>query len=202
MNKTLWIQTFLYSLALIAALISYDDNIKPAKVSIVSDVHAETSKKVVSWETKKIETPSEKKSSDCDANCKKKILVKIGLQKPLASQIVDSCKKFARDPVHCIKYASSVSWAESTGGQRCHKFGCFWIKSGGIAYDSLADGTNDWVRRYNKYWYKATSVSDFYPARWNVSKFRYCTSETSSNSSIGCPNGLKASSSLFNKISF
>jgi hypothetical protein len=107
----------------------------------------------------------------CDANCKKAILMKLGIDKPLASQIVDSCKKYARDPVHCIRYASRVSWAESSGGYNCYQNGCFGVYGGAIKYDSLTHGVNDWIKRYNKWWYKAQGVEDFYPAKGKKSKF-------------------------------
>lgn len=170
MNKKLWIEAILYSLAIIFALISYQQ----------PEAHAKTT---------------------CDAKCKKEYLVQLGFTKPLASQIVDSCKKYSRNPVHCIKYASSVAWAESSGGWNCHQYGCFGILGGNIKYNSLTHGVNDWVKRYNRWWYKATSTSDFYPPKGKKSKFNYCTSEHSSNTKVGCPNGLRSSSDFFILIS-
>lgn len=220
------LQSVLLALAIMAGLLCYEDNVAmlspaPAVVSATfatitppgsapTKTKTNTSTPSVSGEVspKKTPTPppapvpSQKKPAPaCDIKCKKKALVSAGITSALADSIISQCKASARDPVHCIKYSASVSVAESSGGKNCHKNGCFGIKSGRISYDSLDAGVADWVRRYNKYWYKATSVSNFYPARGAVSRFRYCTSEHSSNSSVGCPNGLAAAAKTFTSLS-
>lgn len=169
--------TFLYLLAIFLAFFSWGENMR---ILSIPESHA----------------------YDCDIHCKKSIMLDIGITDELASSIVWRCKEMTRDPVHCIKYATSVSMAESSGGHHCHNGGCFGIHSGKIAYEHIDAGVVDWITRYNKYWYKARSVSDFYPPRGEWSKFRYCTSEHSSNSSIGCPNGLKYAGATFEKLTF
>ena len=139
---------------------------------------------------------------ECDQKCKIKVLVDAWIGKNLAKEIVTVCKSMAKNPVHCIKYASSVSSAESGWWKSCYKNNCFWIKAWTIWFKTLNEWVIDWVTRYNKYWWKATSMSQFYAPKWKLPYFRYCTSEHSSNSSKWCPNGLKHSSSTFNKITF
>lgn len=139
---------------------------------------------------------------ECDQNCKLKVLVQAWISSNLAKEIVNVCKNMAKDPIHCIKYASSVSSAESGWWKKCYKNNCFWIKSGTIGFKTLNEWVIDWVTRYNKYWWKATSMSQFYAPKGKLPYFRYCTSEYSSNSKIGCPNGLKHSTYTFKKIDF
>lgn len=139
---------------------------------------------------------------ECDQKCKNKVLIDAWINKNLAKEIINVCKELAKDPVHCIKYASSVSSAESGWWKSCYKNNCFWIKAWTIWFKTLNEWVIDWVNRYNKYWYKATSMSQFYAPKWKLPYFRYCTSENSSNSLKWCPNWLKHSSSTFNKITF
>lgn len=35
---------------------------------------------------------------------------------------------------------------------------CFGIQSGKKSYSSLDEGMENWVQKYNKYWYKADSA--------------------------------------------
>ena len=139
---------------------------------------------------------------ECDQKCKNKVLIDAWINKNLAKEIINVCKELTKDPVHCIKYASSVSSAESGWWKSCYKNNCFWIKAWTIWFKTLNEWVIDWVTRYNKYWYKATSMSQFYAPKWKLPYFRYCTSENSSNSLKWCPNWLKHSSSTFNKITF
>lgn len=129
-----------------------------------------------------------------------KILVDAWINKNLAKEIVNVCNSMAKYPSHCMKYASSVSSAESWWWKKCYNNNCFWIKSWSVWFKTLNDWVIDWVNRYNKYWWKATSMSQFYAKKWELPYFRYCTSEISSNSSIGCPNWLKHSQNVFNKL--
>lgn len=139
---------------------------------------------------------------ECDQKCKSKILVDAWISNNLAKEIVNVCKELANDPVHCIKYASSISSAESGWWKKCYNNNCFWIKAWTIWFKTLNDWVIDWVTRYNKYWWKATSMSQFYAPKWKLPYFRYCTSENSSNSKVWCPFGLKHSTSTFKKINF
>lgn len=137
---------------------------------------------------------------NCNANCKIKALIDIWINKNLSKEIVNVCKELAKNPVHCIKYASSVSSAESGWWKKCYKNNCFWIKAWSVWYKNLNDWVIDWVTRYNKYWWKATSMNQFYAPKGKLPYFRYCTSEHSSLSKVWCPFWLQHSSSTFNKL--
>lgn len=142
------------------------------------------------------------KAPKCDVSCKISTLKKLGIRDEIARSIVTNCKELATDPVHCIKVASSIVTAESWGWTNCNGYNCFWMWGWGKKYKSYNDGVKDFVTRYNKYWYKAKSASFFYPSKWGVSPSRYCTSEHSSNSSKGCPNGQRHAQAIWNKIKF
>ena len=150
------------------------------------------------WSVKKEKEIKEK--LDCNKDCKIKTLIDNWIRKEIANTLVNECKNTAVNPVHCIKVWASIATAES-GWKKCYQGWCFWIKSWGIKYKSIEEWTIDWITRYNKYWYKSNNMSFFYPKRWWVSLSRYCTSEKSSNSTVWCPNWLKHSQSMFDKLS-
>jgi len=129
-----------------------------------------------------------------------KTLVDAWINNNLAKEIVNVCNNLAKEPNHCIRYASAVSWAESGWWKKCYNNNCFWIKAWTIWFKTLNDWVIDWVTRYNKYWWKATSMSQFYSPKWKLPYFRYCTSEYSSDSKVWCPNWLKHANFIFNKL--
>lgn len=137
---------------------------------------------------------------ECDATCKVNTLVSLGIGDKIAGSLVWTCKEKATDPRHCIIAWASIVKNESSGGKRCKNNNCFWIGGGRFKYDTVEKWVEDWVARYNKYWYKAQSASFFYPAKWQVSRSKYCTSEHSSNSSVGCPNWLRIAQDFWNKL--
>lgn len=135
----------------------------------------------------------------CNAICKVNTLTGIGMDAELAKPLVENCKRLATDPRHCIISWASIIMAESGGKlKNCRKYNCMGLGGGSFRYTSYEVQIIDWISRYQKYWYKAKSASFFYPARWEVSKSRYCTSEESSGSTIGCPNWLSHASSTWN----
>lgn len=136
----------------------------------------------------------------CDKECKKKVLIELWVKKYLADPIVENCKKIAKDPVHCIKKLSSIAIAESGWWENCINKNCIGLGWWKFHYKTYSEWINDWITRYNKYWYKTGKMSDFYPPKGWKSKTRYCTSEVSSNSSLGCPNWLKHSSDFHAKL--
>jgi hypothetical protein len=64
----------------------------------------------------------------------------------------------------------------------------------------LEEGMENWVIRFNKYWHTADSAWFFYSSAWKVSKSRYCTSEDSSKSSIGCPHGFSIATTKWKQL--
>lgn len=137
---------------------------------------------------------------ECDATCKVNTLVSLGIEPRIAGSLVFSCKDKALDPRHCVIAWASIVKNESSGGKRCKNNNCFWIGGGKVKYDTVEKWVEDWVARYIKWWHKAQSASFFYPAKWQVSRSKYCTSEYSSDSSVWCPNGLRISQDFWNKL--
>jgi len=150
--------------------------------------------------------PSKKDPVSCDAKCKVDQLVSIGVRHEIASSLVTNCKALADNPVHCIKFWSSVIKNESGGWYHCwsktgNKFNCsgmWWTAN----YKSYNDWVIHWIGKYNKYWYKAKDMSFFYSKAWTLPPSHYCTDEISSWSKVGCPNWLRNSTSFYNKITF
>jgi hypothetical protein len=152
-------------------------------------------KKVDSWKWVWME-----KILGCDAECKVNNLIWLWMNKRIAWSLVYTCKIKALDPRHCVITWSSILKAESNLWNRCNGKNCFWMWWGAYKYKTYEEWVEDWVTRYNKYWYKAKSASFFYPSVWNKSPSRYCTSEESSWSDVGCPNGQKHAQSVWNKL--
>lgn len=139
----------------------------------------------------------------CDAECKIETLIKLGITSKLSNLIVSECKEWAIDPRHCIIVASSIIINESGGGKSnaCVKrFNCMWIWSGKIAYTSYEESIANWVSKYSRYWFKAKDMSFFYASSWEIPQSRYCMSESSSNSDLGCPIGKRITTNIFNKL--
>ena len=168
--------------------------------------------KVISVETKtskakpilpEVQKPEENRIQDCDKDCKIATLVKIGIKSKLANAVVNECKEWSKDPRHCIIIASALVLNESGGGKSnacTTRNNCFWIGSGKVKYSSVEEWVTNWVQKYNRYWYKAKDMSFFYSKSGQLPPSRYCTSESSSNSDIGCPNWLAISSWIFKKL--
>lgn len=147
-----------------------------------------------------IQTPLK---SNCNTDCKINTLIKVGITSNLANLIVSECTEWALDPRHCIIVASSIVINESGGwkSNACKtRFNCFWIWSGKVTYTSYQESVANWVSKYNRYWYKAQSAKFFYPDKWKISPSKYCYSEDSSDSDIGCPFWQKIAQNIWNKL--
>jgi len=151
--------------------------------------------KTSTWKLQRIH-----ESIACDANCKVETLIKLWMNEKIAWSLVYTCKDKAKDPRHCIIAWSSILKAESNFWNKCNGNNCFWVGGWRFKYETLEKWVEDWIYRYNKYWYKAKSAWHFYPPKWWVSPSRYCTSENSSNSSVWCPNWRKHASYIWNKL--
>lgn len=118
--------------------------------------------------------------------------------------LISTCKAFSWDPRHCILVWLTLMYNEAWNQQNSKacvdRNNCFGIQSGKKSYSSLDEGMENWVQKYNKYWYKADSAWFFYSKAWKVSPSRYCTSEDSSGSSVGCPTWLKIASDKWSKL--
>lgn len=206
-NKILFILTLFLSL-----IFSWDYKTSNAETTTptqtLSWLQAKPVHEALSWATQDRKKNShENKSANtprsiCDKQCKKDSLVKIGIKKEFAESLVEICKELAENPVHCIRVGSSILVAESGWWYRCREYNCMGIGKGTIPYMDYNDSIRAWVKKYVKYWYKAPSMTFFYPPAGQKSKSRYCTSEESSWSSIGCPNWLKHATVTWNSITF
>lgn len=143
----------------------------------------------------------------CNAECKVKTLVKLGIWKHIAEPLVSECKKTAQDPVNCIKIWSFLVANESSWGKNCYSNNCYGVKYKGKlkSYSSYAEWVKDWVSRYNRFWFNQRNPSSFYSnsPSWNP-KTHYCMSEIQPNGTLleYCPNGYKNAWSFFNKLAW
>lgn len=193
--------TFLYLLSPKTDISVFAEQEKAKTVKTLSwTVQSWAIQKIQTWGTKTISWTIQKTSMVCDSSCKIETLKSIGIRDEIAESLVYTCKIKAIDPRHCVIAWSSILKAESNLWTHCNGFNCFWMWWGAYKYKTYEEWVEDWVNRYTKYWYKAKSASFFYPSVWNKSPSRYCTSEESSWSAIGCPNGQKHSQSIWNKL--
>lgn len=139
----------------------------------------------------------------CDAECKVKTLNEIWITSTLSNLIVSECKEWAIDPRHCIIVASSIVINESGwwNSNACKtRFNCFWFWWWKTKYTNYQESVANFVNTYSRKWYKAKNSSFFYPNKWEYSPSRYCVSEQSSNSEIGCPFWQKHMQNTWNKL--
>lgn len=130
----------------------------------------------------------------CDAGCKVKTLINIGMDDRIAGSLVYTCKDKAKDPRHCIIIWSSILTAESGLGKVGKRpFGFIWF-----TYDTPEESVEHWVERYNKYWYRRNTMSDFYPPLWETSITWYCTEDVEGVK--WCPDWLRNSTITFKKL--
>lgn len=118
--------------------------------------------------------------------------------------LISTCKGASLRPDHCILVWLTLMYNEAWNQQNSKacvdRNNCFGIQSWKKSYSSLDEGMENWVQKYNKYWYKADSAWFFYSKAWKVSPSRYCTSEDSSGSSMWCPHGLSIASDKWSKL--
>lgn len=125
------------------------------------------------------------------------LMLKIWFEKEFATYIINKCAETSKDPKDCIQKASMIAKAESNAWKNKN---VFWLMIPWIMKLSKTQQFDQWVKRYNAKWYKNLKPSDFYPPKWKKSKTNYCASEKSSNSSRGCPNGLKIATLVYNQF--
>lgn len=128
----------------------------------------------------------------------------LGYREAPAVSLIQSCKASSLRPDHCIIVWLVLMYNEA-GNQQNSKAcidrnNCFGIQSGKKSYTSLDEWMENFVQKYNKYWYKANWAWFFYSSAWKVSPSRYCTSEDSSKSSVGCPMWLLVASQKWSQL--
>ena len=129
-------------------------------------------------------------------------VVALGFNKEFTKALFEECKTTATDPSHCIKTGLFIAWAESSKATKCTYNNCTWMWGGGYHYKSIREWVQHFVWKYTRFWFRQANPDSFYPKKWKVSKTRYCTSEESSWTKVGCPNGNKHAWNVFNKLTF
>jgi len=82
-------------------------------------------------------------------------MMALGFSDSLATDIINECKKRAKNPDHCVRTATFIAVAESTAGNKVTESNnVFGIEKGKFA--SKKEAVEDWVTRYNRKWYKTT----------------------------------------------
>lgn len=160
----------------------------------VMHVDLKKNEKIVDWVIERVRTPFE---------IYEQVKYLWYRESPTVS-LISTCKASSWDPRHCILVWLTLMYNEAWNQQNSKacvdRNNCFGIQSGKKSYSSLDEGMENFVQKYNKYWYKADSAWFFYSKAWKVSPSRYCTSEDSSGSSVGCPRGLSIASDKWNKL--
>lgn len=126
-------------------------------------------------------------------------IIKMGVEKGLAKHMIDECKATAKDPRKCVKTAVAIYGNESSFGKNCYQNSCFGFN--GFSFKSKEAAFDRWLKSYVKHWQNHTGAEYFYGGKGWVGKSHYCTSEVSSNSSVGCPFGARHFEAFYNKIS-
>jgi len=220
-NKKTTIHSIIFILCIIGYLVSPKMDIQEPIQQVSATEISEENNETKSWvqskakevvgkldtpvqDTKQVKSDTKDVKVECNADCKVKTLVSLGYNERIAWSLVYTCKEKAKDPRHCIIIGASILKAESWGGNKCYKNGCFGILAGGISYKTLESWVEDWVTRYTKYWYKQPNPSGFYSnsPTWKP-KTHYCMSEHQPNWTTlsYCPNWHKHAWSAFNEIS-
>jgi len=118
--------------------------------------------------------------------------------------LISTCKASSQHVQKCILVWLVLMYNEAWNQQKSkaciERNNCFGIQSWKKVYSSLDEWMENWVQKFNRYWYKAESASFFYSSAWKVSPSRYCTSEDSSKSSIWCPHWLNIATDKWNKL--
>ena len=127
-----------------------------------------------------------------------KKIVQMGVSVPLAMTIINECKRTAIDPRKCVKTAVAIYGNESGFWKHCKNNSCYGVIS--KSYKNVHEATKDWVRRYNLYWYKHNWAFFFYWSKGKLWASLYCTSEESSWSKLGCPNGARTFTYFYSKL--
>ena len=118
--------------------------------------------------------------------------------------IIWACKASSRDHRHCILVWLTLMYNEAGNQQKSiactTRNNCFWVQSWKKVYSSLDEWMENWVQRYNRYWYKADNAKYFYPDLWKVAPTNYCSDEKQHYPNIWCPDGQKIATDKWSKL--
>lgn len=128
----------------------------------------------------------------------------LGYREAPAISLISTCKASSWDPRHCILVWLVLMYNEAGNQQKSKacidRNNCFGIKSWKAVYSSLDEWMENWVIRFNKYWYKADSAEYFYPDLWKTSTTKYCTTEKQHEPKIGCPDWQEIATAKWNQL--
>ena len=125
-------------------------------------------------------------------------IIWIGVDIWLAEFIINECKATAKNPLKCVKTTVAIYGNESGFWAHCLNNSCWGFI--GYKYKSRNWAARWFITKYNRHWYTHTWGNFFYGWMGWLGKSWYCTSESSSSSPVGCPNGAKTFNYFYNKI--
>lgn len=131
----------------------------------------EDSKKIINYNKVEASFIYNNKNYNTEYNELMKATKNLPIWRTTADHIWDACES-AKNQSHCYKYTLWVATAESSLFQRTNYNNGFWIMYRWKLkrYSSIEASIDDFVLKYNKYWYKHTKPQQ------RITKSRYCTS--------------------------
>jgi len=109
-------------------------------------------------------------------------LIKIWYSPYKSALIINKCKKFRKTwVVDCIIALASIWKAESNMFRKCYNNNCVGMYDWRKWYKNISDWLDDFMIRYNKYWYtwrQKWGTHFFYPYNWKMPLSRYCLART------------------------
>lgn len=123
-----------------------------------------------------------------------KKMIDLWYKEELTDYIINKCKGIEEEkicPRQCVIRATAIWVAESSAGKRATSNNIRWFRN--REYVDEYKAFDDWLKSYEKYWYKHRSPSDF------INKSRYCVDEHSSNDN-SCPNWRKNTNKVIKEL--
>lgn len=118
--------------------------------------------------------------------------------------LISTCKASSQHVQKCILVWLVLMYNEAGNQQNSkaciERNNCFGINSWKKVYSILDEWMENWVQKFNRYWYKADSAKYFYPDLWKESPTKYCYSEIQHYPNIWCPDGQKIATDKWSKL--
>lgn len=125
-------------------------------------------------------------------------IIELWVDWELSWYVINGCKRNSKDPNKCVKTYVSHYGTESWFGRHCKSYACWGRRF--VEYPTRFAAFDDWLWRYNTYWYPHTGGSYFYGGRGWLGRSEFCHDEVSSWSKLGCPNWAKTFNYFYNKL--
>ena len=176
-----------------STILKYGNDEKSLKQSVTL-VNLKKKEKTEDWVIEKIRTPYEIYEQ----------VKHLWFREAPTISLISTCKASSRDPRHCILVWLTLMYNEAGNQQKSiactTRNNCFWVQSWKKVYSSLDEWMENWVQRYNRYWYKADNAKYFYPDLWKVAPTNYCSDEKQHYPNIWCPDGQKIATDKWSKL--